>query len=1103
MNNIHDLPQRERALDPTTSFIVQAPAGSGKTELLIQRLLVLLGHVKQPEEILAITFTKKSAAEMRIRIMNALTNALHFPKPGEVHTAKTWALAKKVLQQDQQYAWNLLNNPNRLRVQTIDSFNAYLTKRLPILSHFGASPGIAEDATPLYRQAVQEFLSHLEENVAWADAIAKLLLHLDNDLGKLEKLLINLLAKRDQWLPYIVHNTSNPVLRQTLEKPLATILQTALARVQYLITDSLREELFCLAHFSLKNLPETMEKDVWFHLPYLLLTKEHEWRKRVDTSIGFPSPASTKNSQDKNYFTDMKQRMKAVLEQLQDNDELKTSLVELSLCPATCYQDKQWEILQALHQILCVVAAQLKVIFQQHTKIDYIENAQAALFALGTEDAPTDITLALDYQIKHILIDEFQDTSNSQYRLIAKLITGWEPHDGRTLFVVGDPMQSIYRFREAEVGLFLRARNQGIGHIKLEPLTLSVNFRSTVKIVNWVNEHFQKIFPQQEDIATGAIPFHPSVAAHAAVSDASFVRLHASLAIEPAEQAKKIVHLIQTIKHANPNETIAILVRARTQLASIIPELQQAKLSYRAIDIDPLDSRPVIQDLMALTCALFHPADRIAWLTVLRAPWCGLTLEDLLLLSGNHLQVSLWQQLQSAESVAQLSGDGQQRLARILPILKAKIAERARYPARLWVETTWLALGGPACVRQHYELNDAAAFFDLLEEMDKSGIIIQLETVREKVKKLYAPPNNTADATLQIMTIYNAKGLEFDTVILPHLEYSPRHDDKELLLWMEYNTNSLIMAPLQATGDEQDSIYEYIKRQNKIKTDHENGRLLYVVATRAKHQLHLFFNAQKNSQGLLKKLWPTLQHSVDLPELVSSSSYSAEHMMKDNVESMLQVEKNISQRLIQRLTFNWKNPVHESDITPPITYHNKNSGFYLPDHKLRFIGIVVHQILQQMGCLSANWWQEKSATQRYHYLHRHFIQLGMSPSNLPAAIAKVTSAIENTLQDPRGQWILAPHQDAKTEFQLTALIDNNIDTLVIDRTFIDERGIRWIIDYKTTYFVEKNREKFLIEEQQKYFQQMSRYQQAIRQIDSRPIQLGLYFPLIPAWKEWA
>src|SRR5262245_33740738 len=119
--NITDSAARLEALDVTHSFIVQAPAGSGKTELLTQRVLVLLSIFKQPEEILAITFTKKSAAEMRMRIISALKNALNPTEPTSEHAKKTWELAKQVLKQDAKLQWNLLSNPSRLRIQTIDS----------------------------------------------------------------------------------------------------------------------------------------------------------------------------------------------------------------------------------------------------------------------------------------------------------------------------------------------------------------------------------------------------------------------------------------------------------------------------------------------------------------------------------------------------------------------------------------------------------------------------------------------------------------------------------------------------------------------------------------------------------------------------------------------------------------------------------------------------------------------------------------------------------------------------------------------------------------------------------------------------------------------
>src|SRR4029078_10469412 len=144
--------------------------------------------------------------------------------------------------------------------------------------------------------------------------------------------------------------------------------------------------------------------------------------------------------------------------------------------------------------------------------------------------------------------------------------------------------------------------------------------------------------------------------------------------------------LIQQLKKTQPHETIAILVRSRSHLADIIPALKNAHLAYRAIDIDPLNTRPVIQDLLALTRALLHPADRVAWLSVLRAPWCGLTLNDLDSLASGNRAVWIWDLVDQAAGVSGLSMDGQTRLLRLRERLRPCFAQRRREPLRRWVE---------------------------------------------------------------------------------------------------------------------------------------------------------------------------------------------------------------------------------------------------------------------------------------------------------------------------------------------------------------------------------------------------------------------------------
>lgn len=1119
--NLQDAKERQRALDPTQSFIVQAPAGSGKTELLTQRFLRLLSCVKQPEEILAITFTKKSAAEMRARIIKAITSACNDPEPEASHAKQTWHIARQALQRNITLGWNLLDNPNRLQIQTIDSFNASLTRQLPLLSNFGAPLEIADDANNLYRQAVQEFLSHLEENYSWATAIEKLLLHMDNDLANVEKLLISMLAKRDQWLPYIATNANNPQLRKTLEENLTLITQDALIKLREQIPKETATELLTLSKFAAQNvlnedpespitvlanvddLPGTKisDKKYWLGYAKLLLTEDGGWRKSITKKQGFPAPSDVKNPDQKSLLANFKLRMKELLNSLSEHENLRQALTDLNSLPGHCYDDAQWQTLDALHDILRVVVAQLKLTFQEHGKIDYIENAQAALTALGTDETPTDITLALDYKIQHILIDEFQDTSNSQYRLLEKLITGWQSNDGRTLFVVGDPMQSIYRFREAEVGLFIRARKHGIGHLDLEPLTLSVNFRSIPSVVNWVNESFEKVFPPFEDIASGAVSYSRSHASQAEHGNDNAVVLHPFLNADSAAESNSIIQLIKDLKKSHPDEKIAILVRSRTHLKAIIPALKAANLPFRALDIDPLTARPVIQDLLALTRALLHPADRIAWLAILRAPWCGLSLSDLLVIAGDKTKQIIYQQLSTTEILSALSIDGQQRLARIMRILEISFTERRRYNLRQWIENTWLHLGGPACVDQQADIEDANAFFKLLEKLDDASDLPDLKRLNDAINKLYAAPNNQADDSLQIMTIHNAKGLEFDSVILPQLERKASQDEKQLLRWMERprtdDSSVLILAPIHAVGEEKNPIYDYIKRQNDKKSQYENSRLLYVAATRAKKRLHIFFNLKTKennntemtspaSNSLLEKLWPAIKHQIQAHTIPTTS-------VENTVDA-----NTIHQKQIKRLVSNWTHPIIQNSFDTT-GYHQKNTGFYLPNNNPKIIGTLIHQILQQISQLGITWWNSESSSTHHSYIKKQLLQLGMQSADINNTLSIVDKAIKNTLNDSRGQWILHAHGEAQSELPLTTSTKNH----VIDRTFVDETGTRWIIDYKSSLPDNENIEDFLHTEKKQYEKQLWEYYHAIKQIDQRPIRVGLYFPLIPAWKEWS
>jgi len=144
---------RDRASDPRRSVLLQAPAGSGKTTVLTERLLRLLSEVDQPEEILAITFTRKAAAEMRARVLKALRGEIDATS---AQGARMRKFADAALARASARGWDLAQDPGRLRIQTIDSFNFRLATQLTVTAKAGGSLLITERPHELYNRAARQ-----------------------------------------------------------------------------------------------------------------------------------------------------------------------------------------------------------------------------------------------------------------------------------------------------------------------------------------------------------------------------------------------------------------------------------------------------------------------------------------------------------------------------------------------------------------------------------------------------------------------------------------------------------------------------------------------------------------------------------------------------------------------------------------------------------------------------------------------------------------------------------------------------------------------------------------------------------------------------------
>ena len=1109
-----DYRARERALNTSQSFIVQAPAGSGKTELLTQRYLALLANVEQPEAILAITFTRKAASEMRERIIRSLNQFNELNQPEKEPELTNWRLSREVLKRNEKYQWGLTVNPQRMHILTIDSFYNSLIKRMPSLSGLGSDANTTENAEELYDTAAKRTLQLLSDS-DYGQVVENLLLLLDGNRNKASRLLAEMLARRDQWQEHLVGEDEFQKFRDTIESSLEQLVVDELETVQSQFMATEIDELNTIVRFAIEQLrvrkpdsalfPDYLHTDrvfelsapclenlsQWQQLSQWILTKDSKGlRKRFDDSCGFPPKTAAANKEEAELFQAFKERAQTIAGNFIDRQSDLIGLVKL---PATQFDETQWARLTDLISCLKLALAQLWIIFSERDLLDFQEVALRTSQAL--DDLSTDLGMILDYQIQHILIDEFQDTSQSQFQMLRKLVREWQPDENRTLFLVGDPMQSIYRFREADVGLFLKASNEGIENINLETLHLSVNFRSSNTIVDWVNDKFEVVFPTKEDDLRGAVPYSNSIS----FDQSNSGQVESLIFDDAGSEAEHLSHLIQQQLHTNPEQNIAILVRSRSHLKYLIPALQTLGLNFQATDIEELGKRPVITDLLMLFRALTDPTDRIAWLALLRAPYCGLLLEDLMIISGPK-DSNILQNCKTASLINNLSQDGANRLAQLLATVEPWLGFRKHRSLADSLEGCWLCLDGPGYLSKASDLEAVQLFFDVIDEISIAGQLQQPELLHQAIEKLFAPPDPKGDPRIQIMTIHKSKGLQFDMVILPNLNGGSGKDNHRLLRWMTV-PDGLLMAPISFSEKEEDSIYKFLHETDKSRNEYERNRLLYVACTRAKSKLVLSTSSDLDDDDVpkpkagtfLKDIWPCILAEYKLLS-VTESADSEEEEEQEYLDNRLWRHNNTDSRISTSLI--------ASPTAEHIDISQADANKYSDDSlKKRAIGIVTHRWLEHIAN-DLESWNEARLVERTSIIAQQLQTEGLALEELDAASKMVLKHLVQTLECDMGRFILSSHTQAASEVALERKEQNQTRYYVIDRTFIDSDGVRWIIDYKTSTHEGANVEEFLLDKHEQYTNQLNNYASLYAELETRPIKLVIYFTQYQKHQTW-
>jgi ATP-dependent helicase/nuclease subunit A len=1203
-----DQVQREAALDPRSSILVQAPAGSGKTDLLTRRFLRLLAEVDDPGQVVAITFTKAAAAEMRNRILSELENAAN----RDAHTVtddefSMEALTQRALQRSRLLEWDLLKMPAQLRISTIDSFCRDLALQQPLLSGLGGGLDITENPSQLYHRAARRTLEQLGDGTsdipatALSPAIESLLLRRDNGWQELEALLVTMLQQRDRWMHDFVLNRAPDWddLRERLERPFAAVVAEALDELDQLMDQETRDEAMDLARFACGHrnkwlqcklfkfvgvpcqpfqTPNALEdaRQGYLCLAQLLLTNDGYFRKSVSVTLGFPQDSPLE-----------KRRIQDLIKQLRSVPGFESKLHAVRNLPPARYADDDWQIVRSCFTLLRHAAGELKVAFAEAGAVDFAEVAQIAQRVLNGENAlPSDAALAIADGIHHLLVDEFQDTSRRQHKLISALVGAWPDFAGRTLFVVGDPMQSIYFFRDADAELFPRVRNIGLelpdaDPLKLDFVPLSSNFRTTPSLVTKLNNAFTQIFAVNDG---SGIAFSPAETPSWKMDADREPRFHLHLDFIPQTirvyssdrgtlrrkeeaarirqarheaQTEEIVSLIRThmdrvelARARGEKYRIAVLGRTYKALHPIAQALRDASIPFRAVDLEQLADRPEVLDALALARALFNPEDRVAWLGVLRSPWCGLSLADLHKLTSADDAEILRRPVPEllASRLNLLSKQGRIAASRVLQSFGAAQNLRAKQPASLlgtWLEQIWLRLGGADCVDATSRAN-LDLLWKCLDNLEDGEPDLLGRGLDAAIEKLTAQPDPAAsgDYGVQLMSIHKSKGLEFEVVIVPDLQAGSGRSTGGLLSWLERGIASpnessditeFLVAPLQSKGAESGKSKLWVDRVRRQRESQETKRVLYVAATRAREELHLFARPDYKTEQdgslslcdprdtLLATAWPALKDEVKqrfdqwkkIPEVAEVESIAAA-----GADNLLLMPSPGKPALLRRLPANYPSAqlLNLTSVAPDSAVVGLGGSQLYQRHEggvvSRAMGSAVHWLLEQLAALrlTCDWPAARAALESLQpRITAQLRSAGIEQVQAQKIAAQALGLAIKATHDAHGQWILSPHPDAASEVSWAGVIAGTLHEVRIDRIFragssplSEGNECWWIIDYKTAHDASGDLNEALLKFRALFAPQLELYAGVLRNLHGKDVTIraGLYYPRMLAFDWW-
>ena len=1000
-----DHKEREAAAtDLDTTFFVEAAAGTGKTTALVARIVSAVESGRaRLGEIVAITFTEKAAGELKVRLREKLEEALKGNKRKEA-----------------------LADLERAHITTIHSFCAWILRERPIEAVVDPLFAVADELQRrlLFEEAWDEWLeAELGKN---PPALRQALLF-GVELDTLPELAALLVEHRDR-LPAVKWPAPETVDVDGVVAELRSAAPT-LER--------------CLKHFTLRS--ENAYKRTRTLLDSLpsLSHASVERKMAVLRSLELTGPKARAHLDSEEAFRELRDTIKQL-----------GSLLESFAAAAD-------------HNFLVELVVWLRGF------VDHFQKAKHDRALLDFDDllmktrdvlrGNAEVRRELQQRFKFVLIDEFQDTDPVQTEVV--LLLG-EGVPGK-LFVVGDPKQSIYGFRRADIEMYAGTRREI--ERKGRVLTFRQNFRSASTILDWVNDVFTKILVKSTDgdyqpEYIGLASWPELQTTHAAVT---LLRPKQSLKASTDElrrtEATAVARYLRQQVDSGAFEwsDVALLFRSFTGVETYGDVLQGQGVPFRIIGGKGYYQRQEIQTLSSLLSCLDNPADKLNLVATLRSPLFGWADELVFLTTAT----------QGLDYLTEASTDAVEQVKQTFALLRELHARRHDFSVAGYVEHVFALTriceaffacqpDGAQCVANLLKALELARQLETAGVRSLRAFVRRLrDTVLGGVEEEPSPASEESENVVRVLTMHKAKGLEFPVVVLPDLA-GRSSDSGAKLLFRRNGSCELRFASRRTAGfDEADA-------DCKKREEAEEIRLLYVATTRAKKRLVIPWFAEKGGRIdlLARGFVPAASALVEAPDLDSLAVKNAETKKPETKHgsSAQLIDKRRAwaasrEELLARAA---KSALRKSpsklagESEPPEEEPIRQERARAMD-----FGVAVHGALEVLDLQATGAEQSKQ-------IEQFLVLTGLSDEDKRRAVEMIGSAI--------GSELLARARNAEQvyrELSFTQVLGEGLMEGKVDLLFC-EKGQWVLVDYKTDVRVEVA----------KYVEQLRAYEIALKQV---------------------